>query len=266
MEVMRTRTPAGVAASAAALALLTGCGSSGVHDAGGPVSPSSSGLKWPSPTVAAGTTSAPPTPVRPTPPPSKPAAPRTPPAYAATVQTVTAADLPHSWHEGCPVGPSQLRRVRLVYWGFDGAAHTGTLIVAASAVPVVTTAFHRMYDARFPIRQMVPIDVYGGDDDRSVAADNTSSFNCRAAVADGPKHWSAHAYGLAIDINPFENPYVQGTEVTPPGAASYADRSRVRPGMIVPGGVALRAFTDQGWGWGGVWNTPDYQHVSRSGH
>jgi hypothetical protein len=179
---------------------------------------------------------------------------------------VTAADLPHSWHAGCPVGPDQLRRLRLVYWGFDGVAHTGTLIVAADVVPVVVRAFERLYDARFPIRLMVPIDAYGGSDDASVAADNTSSFNCRDAVTSGPPHWSEHAYGTAIDIDPFENPYVEGSTVTPPGATAYADRSRIRPGMITPGSVALRAFTDQGWGWGGVWNTPDYQHVSRSGH
>ena len=154
----------------------------------------------------------------------------------------------------------------MTYWGFDAAAHTGVLVVATSAVPVVTSAFHRMYDARFPIRRMVQVDVYGGDDDASVAADNTAAFNCRYAYASGPKHWSNHAYGLAVDINPFENPYVEGSKVTPPGAQAYADRSRQRPGMILPGSVTLRAWTDQGWGWGGWWNDPDYQHMSRNGH
>src|SRR5690349_22132651 len=107
------------------------------------------------------------------------------PPYVATVQHVTARDLPYSWHPGCPVGPAQLRRIRLRYIGFDGSAHTGRLIVNERVVPHVIDVFRHLYAARFPIRRMVPIDVYHGNDDRSAAADNTSAFNCRKAVAPG---------------------------------------------------------------------------------
>jgi hypothetical protein len=194
------------------------------------------------------------------------AAPATPPPFIARVEPVTAAQLPYSWRPGCPVGPAQLRRVRLRYLGFDGRAHTGQLIVNERVTADVIRVFGELYRARFPIRKMRPIDAYRASDSRSTADDNTSSFNCRYAVAPGAKHWSMHAYGEAIDINTVENPYIQSGRVTPANAAAYADRARVRPGMAVEGGVLVRVFTRAGWGWGGRWGgSPDYQHFSING-
>lgn len=194
------------------------------------------------------------------------AAPATPPPFVARIERVTAAQLPYSWRPGCPVGPPQLRRIRLSYMGFDGRAHIGQLIVNARVTGDVVRVFGDLYRARFPIRRMQPVDVYHGSDSRSTAADNTSSFNCRYAVAPGAKHWSMHAYGEAIDINTVENPYIQSGRVTPANAAAYADRSRVRAGMAVEGGLLVRAFTRVGWGWGGRWSgSPDFQHFSLNG-
>ena len=194
------------------------------------------------------------------------AVPVTPPPFAARVERVTAADLRYSWRPGCPVGPSQLRRVRLRYLGFDGKPHLGRLVVNVRVTRDVVDVFRSLYAARFPIRQMRPIDVFHGSDSRSTAADNTSAFNCRYAVAPGPKHWSMHAFGEAIDVNTVENPYIQSGRVTPANAQAYADRSNVRPGMAVEGGVLVRAFTRVGWGWGGRWQgSPDYQHFSTNG-
>ena len=188
------------------------------------------------------------------------------PPFSHTVSPVARAQLPHSWHAGCPVGPSQLRRVRLVYWGFDGTAHTGSLVVNADAVGDLVRVFSRLYAARFPIRRMRPIDAYGGNDERSLAADNTSAFNCRYAVGPGPRRWSAHAYGQAIDVNPVENPYLEGGRVHPRAGRAYLDRDDARPGMAVRGGVLVRAFARAGWQWGGRWTgTPDYQHFSSTG-
>jgi len=188
------------------------------------------------------------------------------PPFAARVATVTAADLSHSWRPGCPVGPAQLRLVRLAHWEFSGRRRIGELVVHREAVPVVVAAFRRLYRARFPIRRMVRVDRFRGSDDASMAADNTSAFNCRYAVATGPKRWSAHAYGRAIDVNPVENPYVQGPTVSPANGRAYADRSRRRPGMAVAGGVLVSAFASRGWAWGGRWSgTPDYQHFSARG-
>ena len=188
------------------------------------------------------------------------------PPFSHSTSRVTAADLPHSWHRGCPVAPASLRRLRLGYWGFDGRAHTGALIVNVKAVPSLTRVFLRLYAARFPIQRMRPIDAYGGSDERSLDADNTAAFNCRFAVASGPKRWSVHAYGLAVDVNPVENPYVLGSSVHPRAGRAYLDRSRYRPGMAVAGRLLVRVFAAAGWQWGGRWTgSPDYQHFSASG-
>ncbi len=188
------------------------------------------------------------------------------PPFAHSVSRVTAEQLPYSWHTGCPVAPSQLRRVRLTYWGFDRRAHTGALVVNASAVTPIVRVFSRLYAARFPIRRMRPIDAYRGVDERSLAADNTAAFNCRYAVASGPKRWSAHAFGAAIDVNPVENPYVLNGAVHPHAGKAYLNRKRVRRGMAVRGGTLVRAFAAVGWKWGGRWTgSPDYQHFSSTG-
>jgi D-alanyl-D-alanine carboxypeptidase-like protein len=188
------------------------------------------------------------------------------PPFAHSVSHVTAAQLPYSWHRGCPVAPAQLRRVRLSYWGFDGRAHTGALVVNASAVGDVVRVFRRLYAGRFPVRRMRPIDAYRGVDERSLAADNTAAFNCRYAVAPGPKRWSVHAYGLAVDIDPVENPYVLNGRVHPRAGRAYLNRSRIRPGMAYRGGLLVNAFAAAGWQWGGRWTaSPDYQHFSATG-
>jgi hypothetical protein len=193
------------------------------------------------------------------------AAPAAAPPFIAKTERVTAADLRHSWRPGCPVAPSELRRVRLAFWGFDGQRRLGDLVVHRYAVAPVTTVFRRLYRARFPIRRMRPIDAYRGSDDASLAADNTAAFNCRPAVTSGARRWSMHAYGLAVDVNPVENPYLLGGRVLPPAGRRYADRSDVRPGMAVAGDLLVRAFASVGWGWGGGWSSPDYQHFSSSG-
>jgi len=201
----------------------------------------------------------------PDPSPSGNAAPSAP-AFAATTTTVTAAQLGASWHAGCPVAPAQLRQIALSYWGFDNQPHTGTIVVNASVVPAVVKAFETLYDERFPIRRMQPVSDFGGSDDASMAVDNTSAFNCRDAVADGTPHWSAHAYGEAVDVNTVENPYILGGKVLPPEGASFAKRSPYRPGMAVAGGQLVKAFAAVGWQWGGRWTgSPDYQHFSSTG-
>ncbi len=187
------------------------------------------------------------------------------PGFTGTVSTVTAADLASSWRPGCPVAPDGLRLLRVSYWGFDDRPHVGSLVVAASVTEALLDVFHSLYDQRFPVRRMEPVDVYGGDDDASMAADNTSGFNCRPAVTDGPPHWSNHAFGLAIDVNPVENPYLLGARVLPPEGAEFLDRSVYRPGMAVDGGVLTSAFAAAGWSWGGTWASPDYQHFSATG-
>jgi hypothetical protein len=188
------------------------------------------------------------------------------PPFHASIAPVTAAQLGKSWHAGCPVGPTELRNVTVSYVGFDGRMHRGTLVVHRDVAANVRTVFRALYGERFPIRRIAPIARYGGSDVRSMAADNTSGFNCRYAVAPGPKRWSVHAYGKAIDVNTIENPYIDGAAVMPRAGRAYTDRSHYRKGMAVAGGILVRAFASVGWLWGGRWSgTPDYQHFSRTG-
>jgi D-alanyl-D-alanine carboxypeptidase len=170
-----------------------------------------------------------------------------------------------SWHRGCPVGLGKLRLLEVSHWGFDGDAHRGELVIHARVADRIVKVMRSLYRHRFPIRRMKLIDAYGGDDDRSMEADNTSGFNCRF-VSGRPGVWSQHAYGRAIDLNPIENPYVSGSHVSPPAGRPYVDRSRDAKGMIHRGDHVVRAFRRAGWEWGGNWSgISDYQHFSGNG-
>ncbi len=172
-----------------------------------------------------------------------------------------------SWHRGCPVGFSDLRLLTVSHWGFDRGVHRGRLIVHRDASDPMLRVMRSLYRQRFPIRQMRLVDAYGANDRSSMAADNTSAFNCRF-VAGQPGIWSEHAYGRAIDVNPIENPYVtESGFVSPAAGAPYARRSRHARGMIHRNGSVVEAFAAVGWDWGGDWQWPkDFQHFSATGN
>lgn len=184
-----------------------------------------------------------------------------PPAFVATIDPVRWDEVRYSYRAGCPVGPPQLRTVHVSYWGFEGKPHTGAVVVARRVAPDVVAVFRRLWAERFPIKRLLPVSAYRGSDDASMAADNTSGFNCR--VVSGTSRRSLHAYGQAIDVNPVENPYVRGAYVSPAAGRAFLDRSRYRKGMAVRGGVLERAFASAGWKWGGAFG--DYQHFSTTG-
>jgi len=184
--------------------------------------------------------------------------------FRARITPVTAARLGSSYRAGCPVGPADLRLVQVTHLGVDGRPHQGELVVHRAHAAGMVSVFRRLYDARFPVQRLQTVEQYGSDDDRSMAANNTSAFNCRAVA--GGTGWSEHAYGAALDINPVQNPYVRGSTVEPEAGRAYLDRSRIRPGMAVAGDVVVRAFAAVGWEWGGDFRTlKDYQHFSASG-
>jgi poly-gamma-glutamate synthesis protein (capsule biosynthesis protein) len=118
-----------------------------------------------------------------------------------------------SWHRGCPVPIRALRLVRVTYVGFDGEPHHGRLVVHRRWADEVLDVFGRLYRRSFPMRRVRLVDRFGADDRASMRHDNTSAFNCRTVAGTGT--WSQHAYGRAIDINPVENPYVDGAHVSP---------------------------------------------------
>jgi hypothetical protein len=185
--------------------------------------------------------------------------------FAATVGPVPEAVLARStWKPGCPVPPEGLRYLTVAFHGFDGGVHTGELIVAAEVADDVVAAFGDLFAAGFPIEEMRVVEAAEltapptGDDN------NTTAFVCRPAT--GLTRWSAHALGLAVDVNPFQNPYSKGDLVLPELASAYLDRDRDLPGMIVDGGPVVAAFERIGWTWGGRWRSPvDRHHFSQTG-
>jgi hypothetical protein len=168
-----------------------------------------------------------------------------------------------SWRQGCPVPISELAYLRLSYYGMDGAVHRGELIVHKSLATEVQHIFRALFQQRFPIAKMRLIDEYQADDDRSMADNNTSAFNCRE-VSGKPGVLSKHSYGRAIDINPFTNPMIMDGKVMPPASAELADRQKQVPGLLRQGDKAVREFTRRGWTWGGTWSSmKDYQHFEK---
>ena len=183
------------------------------------------------------------------------------PRFTSSIAPVRWVDLRYSYRAGCPVSPAELRTVRISYWDFDGRSSEGSIMVARRLAPDIVAVFRKLWAARFPIRRLQPVAAFRGSDDASMEADNTSGFNCR--LVGGTSRWSLHAYGEAIDVNPVENPYVQGSRVSPPAGRAFVDRSRYRKGMAVRGGVLVRAFASVGWKWGAGFG--DYQHFSTTG-
>jgi hypothetical protein len=178
---------------------------------------------------------------------------------------VTAEELGESWHEGCPVGASELRTLEVSHWAEGGRVEEGRLIVGARFAEDLASVFGAIFAAGFPIERMEPVAEYGADDDASMAANNTSAFNCRFVA--GTTTWSEHAYGRAVDLNPLVNPYVtKNGSVFPPGGAAYVDRDPGVAGLVVDGDPVVEAFAGIGWGWGGHWQgAKDYQHFSSTG-
>jgi hypothetical protein len=198
------------------------------------------------------------------------------PPYHSSIRPLTPAQrslvASHSWHAGCPVSLGDLRILRVVHVGFDGQAHTGELVVNRDVARPLVSVFRQLYAMRFPIRHMRLHDFYAGPSAYPADMDVTASFECRQSVPSpctggtASGHWSNHAYGHAIDLDPRENPYVGCGMTRDRNARTYMDRSRLRKGMVTP--AVVRAFASIGWGWGGAWSgsTKDYMHFSTNGH
>jgi hypothetical protein len=169
----------------------------------------------------------------------------------------------YTWHAGCPVPLKDLAYVTVSYWGFDQKTHSGVLIVNNKLAPEVVDIFHELYDEKFPIASIKPVEIFKGNDEASMAANNTSAFNCRPTTT-FPNQFSLHSYGCAIDINTLINPYVKNEKVLPPGGKIYLNRDKPVPGMIIKGDKTYQAFIKRGWEWGGDWSDrQDYQHFQK---
>ncbi|WP_290054388.1 M15 family metallopeptidase [Amycolatopsis solani] len=186
--------------------------------------------------------------------------------YASTISAVPADVLARStWQAACPVKATDLRYLTMSFWGFDGRAHTGEMLVNAKGAAGITKVFGQLFAARFPLEEMRVTSPGELTVPPTGDGNSTSAFVCRPAR--GQTSWSAHAYGLAVDVNPFCNPYTQGDLVLPELASAYVDRANRRPGMVLAGDAIVRAFAAIGWGWGGAWSSPkDRMHFTGNGH
>ena len=185
--------------------------------------------------------------------------------FHATVRAVPASVLARStWTSGCPVAATDLRYVTVSFRGFDRLAHTGELLVNARAAKPLITVFGKLFAEGFPIERMRVTSVAELNAPPTGDGNTTAAFACRPVR--GQKAWSQHAYGLAVDVNPFQNPYHKGDVVLPELASSYLARGDVRAGMIRPDGPVVRAFASVGWQWGGDYRSlKDFMHFSANG-
>lgn len=186
--------------------------------------------------------------------------------FAAEVTDPAPADVigRSTWRPGCPVDRDALAWIRLTFRGFDGERHTGELLVAATVADDLVAVFRELWRADFPFEELRISTRADLDAAPTGDGNNTEAFVCRAVT--GGSSYSQHAYGLALDLNSFQNPYQKGDVVLPELAPSYLDRERERPGMIAADGPVVRAFARIGWGWGGAWSSlKDYQHFSLNG-
>lgn len=169
-----------------------------------------------------------------------------------------------SWREGSPVKLDELSYIKVAYWGFDEKEHFGELIVNKIVAQEIADIFKELYDNKFPIEKVRLVDEYESDDSKSMEDNNTSAFNFRE-VEGKPGILSKHAFGLAIDINPVQNPYIYKGELSPISGKAYMNRNTLKKGMIVENDICYKAFIKRGWQWGGSWkNEKDYQHFQKN--
>lgn len=173
-----------------------------------------------------------------------------------------------SFQENEWITRDELRYLTVAHIGFDGRVHQGELVVNRLIAEEILEIMQKLFIYRYPIEKMILIDAYDGDDNRSMADNNSSAFNYRLIA--GTQRLSRHSLGLAIDINPRYNPYIRpdgsgGMLTEPEGSAVYADRSRSFPYKIDDADICCRLFKEHGYVWGGDWTTvKDYQHFQKN--
>lgn len=171
-----------------------------------------------------------------------------------------------SYKEDCTVPYEDLRYVSVLYEDFNGDTQTGEIICNQAIAQDLVEIFYELYCNHYQIDKIRLVDEYDADDDLSCADNNTSCFNFRKVY--GSDNLSKHALGLAIDINPFQNPYItypDGVErISPDGSEPYADRDSGLAHMITEEDLCYQLFIAHGFSWGGNWKTlKDYQHFQK---
>ncbi len=178
---------------------------------------------------------------------------------------ITGCSFPET-DEELAISYDDLRYLHIMHYDFEGNLAEGELICNNYIAQDMIEIFYELYLNEYRLERVTLIENYDGDDTLSMADNNTSCFNYR--VVDGTTNLSKHAYGLAIDINPFYNPYVTypggKIRISPPGSEAYADRDADFPYKIDENDLCYRLFKEHGFTWGGDWNSSkDYQHFQK---
>jgi len=167
----------------------------------------------------------------------------------------------------CPIAREDLRYLTVLHRNAEGQALVGEMIVGARVADDVLEILRGLFKAGYPIERMRLVDLYDGDDEASMRANNSSCFNFRYIST--TRTVSKHGRGEAVDINPLYNPsrrtLADGTELVEPATgAPYLDRSGDFPYKIERGDVCWRLFREHGFVWGGGWaRRKDYQHFEK---
>ena len=173
-----------------------------------------------------------------------------------------------SYRENPHISMSDLRYIRVLYYDYSGNRRVGELVSNKAISGDLVEIFRDLYDAKYPIDKMKLVDDYDASDDWSSSENNTSCFNYRTVA--GSNSLSLHARGLAIDINPRDNPMVYYDEngnvaqCLPANGEAYADRSKDFSHKIDQNDLCYQLFMEHGFTWGGNWHAPDYMHFSKS--
>jgi hypothetical protein len=184
----------------------------------------------------------------------------------AAVTNTTAAEVAKTYRAGCPVGASKLRTITMNFYGFDKRMHRGVLIVRKDLTSKVIRGFSSAISHRYPVAKMNNPNVYGGNDPKQMAADNTSGFNCRKVVGN-PYKMSPHSYGIAIDVNTVRNPYRDAKgKWWPANGKKYVKRTPRKFGMLTKNSSLTKSLRKDKFFWGGFWSPGrDYQHFEYRG-
>ena len=172
-----------------------------------------------------------------------------------------------SYPEGCSIKRSDLRYLQVLHYDAEGKVKKGELVCNKKIADDLLDIFHQLYEAHYPIERMTLVDDYDADDECSMTANNTSCFCYRQIT--GSKRLSKHSMGMAIDINPLQNPCVTtrkdgSTWVQPKAGRRYVNRNGKYPYKITKGDLCYRLFMEHGFSWGGNWrSTKDYQHFEK---
>ncbi len=166
-----------------------------------------------------------------------------------------------SMPDNSTISYEDLSYLEVSYYDFDGNIKTGDLIVNKRLASEVLDIFKELYDKKYPINKISLIDNYDADDNLSMLDNNSSGF-CYRTIK-GSNKVSNHGKGMAIDINPFQNPHIVNGQSNPVEAFAYSDRNLDDTGIIRENDDCYNAFVSRGWTWGGDWRNPDYQHFEK---